>query len=68
MQPSKIYEARGLRYSPSHRGQMFARKTYENNRALYNYWNIYERREEFTSSGGAIELVRCQTERVAIED
>lgn len=47
---------------------MFARKTYENNRELYNYWNIYERRERFTSSGGAIELVRCQTERVAIED
>lgn len=47
---------------------MFARKTYENNRELYNYWNIYERGERFTSSGGAIELVRCQTERVAIED
>ena len=36
-----------LRYSPFHRGQTFARKTYENNRALYNYWNIYERGEVY---------------------
>lgn len=50
MQPSKIYEARGLRVKiqfPFHRGQTFARKMYENNRALYNYWNIYERGEVY---------------------